>query len=199
VVSDPALRSFARILDLTVHEVSTRAGESAGNLEEVLARLGMVAVLEDRPVTSAVPGGQPEQMLARVGAALAAAPEWPAAGPPGITWPPRVDGLLDSLGAALAERIPATAGGFAAGILSVGNCRALLQHAADAVRPLDTAGWTAWQRIVAAAMILAALGVIGPAADGSPVTNGDLGRPLPVIIALAALIGGASGAGIPGR
>ena len=198
VVSDPGLRSFARILDLTVHEVSTRAGESAGDLEEVLARLSMVAVLEDRPVTSAVPGGQPEQMLARVGAALAAAPEWPAAGPPGITWPPRVDGLLDSLGA-LAERIPATAGGFAAGILSVGNCRALLEHAADAVRPLDTAGWTAWQRIVAAAVILAALGVIVPAAGGSPVTNGDLGRALPVIIALAALIGGAPGAGIPGR
>ncbi len=183
-----------------MHDVSSRAARSAGDLEETLARLGMVPVLEDVPVVPAVPGGQPEQMLSQIGAALAAAPEWPAAGPPGITWPPPVGGLADSLDAALAERPATAAGGFAAGILSLGSCRAVLRRAADAVRPLDTAGWTARQRIVAAAVILMALGVIGPAAGPgtSTMTDGDLGQALPVILALAALIGSPLGAGFPG-
>jgi hypothetical protein len=63
-------------------------------------------------------------MISQIDAALAAAPEWPAAGPPGITWPPPVDGLPDSLAAALAERPAAAAAGSAAGLLSLGNCRA---------------------------------------------------------------------------
>lgn len=157
--------------------------------------LGMVPVVrEDGQVTSF--GAGHERVLNRMGAALAAAPEWPAAGPPGITWPPPADGLPDSLDAALATQPPsAAAWGFAAGLLGLGNCRALFQRAADAVRPLDTARWTARQRIVAAAVILAALGVIVPEADPATgtVKYGGLGQALPVILALAALTPGPPG------
>ncbi len=86
VVPGPGLWPFARALDLAVHDVSSRPAGPAEDLEETLARLGMVPVLEDRPVVPAAPGGLPEQMLSQIGAALAAAPQWPAAGPPGITW-----------------------------------------------------------------------------------------------------------------
>ncbi len=182
-----------------MHDVSSRPAGPAEDLEETLVRLGMVPVLEDRPVVPAVPGGQPEQMLSQIGAALAAAPQWPAEGPLGITWPPPVNGLPGSLDAALAERPATAAAGSAAGILSLGNYRALLRRAAEAVRPLDTAGWTARQRIVAATVILMALGVIviGPAAGTGTgtMTDGDLARALPVILALAALIASPLGPG----
>lgn len=196
VVSDPALWPFARVLDLAMHDVSRAAGP-AEDLEETLVRLGMVPVTEDRLVVPAVPGGQPAHMLNQIGRALAAAPQWPAAGPPGITWPPPVDGLSGSLDAALADRPAAAAGSTAAGILSLGNYRALLRRAAEAARPPDTAAWTARQRIVAAAVILMALGVIGPAADAGTgaITRGDLARALPVILALAALVASPMGPG----
>ena len=188
MVSDPSPRSFTGVLDLAVHQVSTRAAGRAGDLEEALFLLGMVPVVEARPVAAF--GGGPEQVFNRIGAALAAAPEWPAAGPPGVTWPPPVDGLPDSLDAALARQPPsAAAWGLAAGLLGTGNCRALLRRAADAVRPLDTARWTARQRIAAAAVILAGLGAIVPTADPATGTMKyyDLGQALPVILALAAL------------
>ena len=190
--SDPAPRSFAGVLDLVVHQVSTRAPGPAGDLEEALFLLGMVPVVEDGPVTSA--GGGCARVLDRIGAALATAPDWPAAGPPGVTWPPPVEGLPDSLDAALARQPPsAAAWNQAAGLLGLGNHRVLLRRAAVAVRPLDTAGWTARQRIAAAAVILAGLGAIGPAADpgAGMVQHGDLGQALPVILALAALTGAA--------
>ena len=157
--------------------------------------LGMVPVVQDGPVTFF--GSEREQVLNRIGAALAAAPEWPAAGPPGITWPPPVDGLPESLDAVLARQPPpsAVAWALAAGILGLRNCRARLLRAADAVRPLDTARWTARQRIAAAAVILAGLGAIVPAADpAGTMKYGDLGQALPVILALAALIAGPPGA-----
>lgn len=192
--SDPGLRSFAGVLDLVAHQVSTRAAGPAGDLDEALFLLGMVPVVEDGPVISF--GGGCAGVLDRIGAALAAAPQWPAAGPPGVTWPPPVDGLFDSLDAALARQPPsAIAWNQAAGLLGLGNCRALLRRAADAIRPLDTARWTARQRIAAAAVILAGLGAIGPAADpaAGTVKYGDLRQALPVILALAALTGSALG------
>lgn len=199
MVSDPALRALGRVLDLAVDDVSSTIAGPAQDLEETLVRLSMVPVVEDGPVISAVAGAQPGQMLSQIGAALAAAPEWPDGGPPGVPWPPSARGLLGSLDAALAERPAAVAGGFAAGILSQAHCRALLQRAADAVRPLDTAGWTARQRIAAGAVILLALGVIGPADGPGTIENGDLAQALPVILALAVLIASPPGAGLAGR
>ena len=198
MVSGPALRALGRILDLAVHEVSSTIAGPAQDLEETLVHLGMVPVLEDGPVISAAAGAQPDQMLSQIGAALAAAPGWPDAGPPGVPWPPSARGLPGSLDAALAERPAAVAGGFAAGILSGAHCRALLQRAAVAVRPLDTAGWTARQRIAAAAVILLALGVIGPADGSGTMKDGDLVQALPVILALAVLIASPPGTSLAG-
>ena len=87
----------------------------------------------------------------------------------------RPAGLPGSLDAALAER-----------------------PAAVAVRPLDTAGWTARQRIAAGAVILLASGVIGPADGPGTIENGDLAQALPVILALAVLIASPPGTSLAG-
>lgn len=167
------------------------AAGPAGELEEALFLLGMVGLSEDRQEVTSFGGSG--QVFNRMAAALAAAPQWPAAGPPGVTWPPPADGLPGSIDAALGSRPPSTAAwGFAAGMLGVESCRATLLRAADAVRSLDTVRWTARQRIVAAALILAGLGVIAPTTDpvAGTMKYGDVGQALPVILALAALTPG---------
>jgi hypothetical protein len=42
VDSGPILRAFAPVLNLAVHDASSRTAEPAGDLEETLARLGIV-------------------------------------------------------------------------------------------------------------------------------------------------------------